>query len=367
MIPFNDLASQQAAIKDELDRRIAEVLAHGQYVMGPEVAEMEHALAHLVDTRHCISVSSGTDALLIALMSLGIGPGDEVIVPAFTFAATAEAVLLAGATPVLVDVELDTCNIDASSVKSAIGDRTKAIIPVALYGQPADMAELHQLAEHHGHTVIEDAAQSFGAHYRNRKSCALSRIGCTSFFPSKPLGCYGDGGALFTDDDELARAFREIRVHGQSGRYHHTRLGLGGRMDTLQCAIILAKLTRFEWEIAQRSEVGLRYNRLFDGNGIKRVTQRTDRTSVFAQYTILVDDREAVQRGLYERGIPTAVHYPAPLSQQPAYKDRCIHASLPNSELLARRVLSLPMHANLSDDDQNSVVDGVVEALALSK
>lgn len=364
VIPFIDLASQQAAIKDELDRRIARVLAHGQYIMGPEVAEMEQALADFAGSHHCIAVASGTEALLIALMSLGIGSGDEVIVPAFTFAATAEAVLLVGATPVLVDVELDTCNIDLSGVKSAISNRTKVIIPVSLYGQPADMAALNQLAECYGQTVIEDAAQSFGANYRDGKSCALSRIGCTSFFPSKPLGCYGDGGALFTDDGELAQAFREIRVHGQSGRYHHTRVGVGGRMDTLQCAIVLAKLNRFEWEVARRYEVGRRYNRLFDERGIKRVAQRSDRTSIFAQYTILVDDREAVQGVLKERGIPTAVHYPAVLSDQPAYKDRCIHASLPNSELLSRQVLSLPMHAYLGEDVQDSIVTAVTEAMA---
>lgn len=364
MIPFIDLETQQTAIKDDLDRRITAVLAHGQYILGPEVGEMEGQLAAFAGVRHCISVASGTEALLIALMALDIGPGDEVIVPAFTFAATAEVVVLVGATPVLVDVEADTCNASASAIESAITQRTKAIIPVSLYGQPADMAEINSIAERHDLPVIEDAAQSFGAAYHRRKSGGLSRIGCTSFFPSKPLGCYGDGGAIFTDDDQLDEIFRELRVHGQSRRYHHTRVGVGGRMDTLQCAVVLAKLTRFDWEISRRIEIGQRYNRLFDERGIERVIQRADRTSVFAQYTIFVDDRDAVQRKLNDSGIPTAVHYPAPLSDQPAYKDRSVYGSLPNSDGLSRRVLSLPMHADLSEAVQDRIIDAVVDAVA---
>jgi UDP-2-acetamido-2-deoxy-ribo-hexuluronate aminotransferase len=364
MIPFVDLAAQQAAIKEELDRRIAGVLAHGKYIMGPEVAEMEAALADYSGVRHCISVASGTDALLIALMALGVGPGDEVIVPAFTFPAPAEMAILLGSTPVLVDVEADTCNLDVALVEQAITGRTRAILPVSLYGQPADMAQIVALAERHGLQVIEDGAQSFGAEYGNRRSCALSRLGCTSFFPSKPLGCYGDGGAIFTDDEDLAQACREIRIHGQSGRYHHTRLGVAGRMDTLQCAIVLAKLARFEWEIARRIELGQRYNRLFGERGIERVVQRDDRTSVFAQYTIFVDDRETVRRTLQDAGIPTAVHYPAPLSSQPAFFGRAAHGSLPNAERLSRRVLSLPMHADLSQELQERIADAVAEAVS---
>jgi UDP-2-acetamido-2-deoxy-ribo-hexuluronate aminotransferase len=363
MIPFVDLASQQAAIKDELDRRIAAVLAHGQYILGPEVVEMEDALACYAGVGHCISVASGTDALLVSLMALGIGPGDEVIVPAFTFAASAEVVILAGADPVFVDVEPDSCNLDPRLIEAAISARTKAIMAVSLYGQPADMAEVNALAGRHGLHVIEDAAQSFGADYGNRKSCGLSLIGCTSFFPSKPLGCYGDGGAVFTDDDDLAQACREIRIHGQSGRYHHVRVGLAGRMDTLQCAIVLAKFTRFEWEIGRRVEIGERYNRLFDQSGIQRVIQREGRTSVFAQYTVLVDDRVQVQRRLHQAGIPTAIHYPAPLSNQPAY-EHCVHGPLPNSEELSRRVLSLPMHADLSVELQDRIVGAVVQAVS---
>ncbi len=363
MIPFADLAAQYRALKAEVDQAIAGVLEHGRFIMGPEVAQMEQALAAYSGAGHCIAVASGTDALLISLMALGIGPGDEVITPAFTFAATAEVVVLAGARPVLVDIEPDSCNLDVRALAAAVTPRTRAIMPVSLYGQPADMDEIAAFAARHGLAVIEDGAQSFGAEYRGRRSCALSTFGCTSFFPSKPLGCYGDGGAIFTDDEALAQACREIRVHGQSGRYHHTRIGLGGRMDTLQCAIILAKLQRFEWEIARRIEIGERYNRLFDERGVGRIAQRPDRTSVFAQYTIFVEDRPAVRRALEAAGIPTAVHYPAPLNAQPAYRDRCVHGPLPVSEAAARRVLSLPMHPYLEEAVQDRIVAAVAGAL----
>lgn len=361
-LPFIDLKSQFQGLEGEIRSVIDRVLDHGQFIMGPEVAEMETALAALTASAHCVSVASGTEALLIALMALGIGPGDEVILPAFTFAATAEVVLLAGATPVLVDVECDTANIDAGKVEEAITDRTRAIIPVALYGQPADMEELGDIASRHGLTVIEDAAQSFGADYQGRKSCNLSAIGCTSFFPSKPLGCYGDGGAMFTDDEALATAFREIRVHGQSGRYHHTRVGVGGRMDTIQCAIVLAKLKRFDWEISRRTAIGDRYNALFDERGVRRIIQRPGRTSVFAQYTIMDDDRDLLAARLREEGVPTAVHYPAPLSAQPAYADKCVSGPLPASDQLAASVLSLPMHPYLEPDVQCRVADAVARA-----
>ncbi|HEV2866478.1 MAG TPA: DegT/DnrJ/EryC1/StrS family aminotransferase [Allosphingosinicella sp.] len=364
MIPFADLGAQYAALKDEVDEAIARVLAHGRFIMGPEVEEMEQALAAYAGSPHCIAVASGTEALLIALMALGVGPGDEVIMPAFTFAATAEVAVLAGATPVLVDIEADTCNIDAAMIEAAVTGRTRAIMPVSLYGQPADMDEIGAVARAHGLAVIEDGAQSFGADYRGRKSCALSTFGCTSFFPSKPLGCYGDGGAVFTEDPELASACREIRVHGQSGRYHHTRIGLGGRMDTLQCAVVLAKLKRFEWEMERRREIGTRYNRLCDEAGIARVVQRGDRTSAFAQFTVLVDDRAALQRALEQAGIPTAVHYPAPLSRQPAYRERCRFGALPNSEAAAARVLSLPMHAYLEAAVQDRILGALAEAVS---
>ena len=363
MIPFVDLKAQYRELRGEIDTAIAGVLEHGGFILGPEVLEMERALAEFAGTRHCVAVASGTEALLISLMALGIGAQDEVIVPAFTFAATAEVVVLVGATPVLVDIEPDTCNIDPAAISAAVTRRTKAIMPVSLYGQPSDMDEISAIARLHEIPVIEDGAQSFGAEYKRGRSCALSMIGCTSFFPSKPLGCYGDGGALFTDDQAIAQAAREIRVHGQSGRYHHTRIGLGGRMDTLQCAIVLAKLKRFEWELGRRLEIGARYNALFDARGIQRVVQRTDRTSVFGQYTVFVDDREKVQRALSEAGIPSAVHYPAPLSQQPAYRGICAHGPLPQSENAARRVLSLPMHPYLEEALQYRIVDALASGV----
>lgn len=364
MIPFADLASQYAELKPDIDQAIAGVIAHGRFVLGPEVEAMEQALADYVGVAHCVSAASGTEALLMSLMALGIGPGDEVIVPAFTFAATAEVVILVGATPVLVDVEPDTCNIDPQLVDAALSERTRAIMPVSLYGQPADMAQINAIAERYQLSVIEDAAQSFGADYHNRKSCALSAIGCTSFFPSKPLGCYGDGGAIFTEDAGLAAILREIRVHGQSRRYHHVRIGLGGRMDTLQCAIVLAKFGKFEEEIARRAEIGRRYNRLFDERGVERVVQREDRTSVFAQFTVFVDGRARVQAALERAGIPTAVHYPAPLSDQPAYREISRFGPLPHAARAAERVLSLPMHPHLDELTQERIVEAVVQAIA---
>lgn len=363
MIPFIDLKAQYAALKPDIDAAIHRVLDHGAYIMGPEVAQLEAALCAYTGSAQCVTAASGTEALLIALMALDIGAGDEVIVPAFTFAATAEVVLLAGATPVLADIEPDTCNIDVAAVEALITDRTRAIMPVSLYGQPADMAELEALAARHGLTVIEDAAQSFGAILGGKRSCALSRIGCTSFFPSKPLGCYGDGGALFTHDPDIAQAAREIRVHGQSARYHHTRLGLGGRMDTLQCAVVLAKLARFDWEIERRLALGAEYNKLIDAAGIERVRQRQDRTSVFAQYSVMVDDRAAVQARLQDAGIPTAIHYPAPLSDQPAYAGKARFGALPNADRAATRVMSLPMHADLDSATQQRIVEALVQAV----
>lgn len=354
-IPFVDLKTQYQELKPQIQRRINDVLEHGQYIMGPEVLELEGQLASYTGAKHCITVSSGTDALLISLMALGIGRDDEVITTPFTFAATAEVIVLLGARPVFVDIDSVTCNIDAGKIEAAITDRTKAIMPVSLYGQPADMDEINLIAARHGNIpVIEDAAQSFGAAYKGSKSCNLSTIGCTSFFPSKPLGCYGDGGAIFTSDDSIAQACREIRVHGQSKRYWHTRVGLGGRMDTLQCAIVLAKLERFDWEVTQRIEIGSQYNQLMDELGVARVQQRPDRTSMFAQYTILVEDREQVQHSLQAIGIPTAVHYPVPLNEQPAYSSYGSPSGTPVSNVVARRVMSLPMSA-----DASQVVDRV--------
>jgi UDP-2-acetamido-2-deoxy-ribo-hexuluronate aminotransferase len=359
-IPFIDLKTQYRALRDSILERVERVMEHGQFVMGPEVDELEERLASLVCARHCVTVASGTEALLIALMALGVGVGDEVITTPFSFIATAEMIVLLGARPVFVDVEPDTCNIDPSLIEERITGRTRAIIPVALYGQPANMDEINAVAERHGLPVIEDAAQSFGARYKGRRSGALSTIGCTSFFPSKPLGCYGDGGAMFMDDDQLAQACREIRVHGQSARYVHTRVGVGGRMDTIQCAILLAKLERFDWEIAERQARGSVYNVAFDEAGIERVTQRPDRTSVFAQYTLMSDDRDRILAALKERGIPTAVHYPVPMNKQPAY--RAYGADTPVAERLAERVFSVPMSADITGEQQREVFDAVLAA-----
>jgi UDP-2-acetamido-2-deoxy-ribo-hexuluronate aminotransferase len=362
---FVDLHSQYRALQASIDARIKRVLDHGQYIMGPEVAELEEKLATYSGSRYCVSVASGTEALLIALMALDIGPGDEVITTPFTFVATAEVIVLVGARPIFVDVEPDTCNIDAARIEAAITERTKAIMPVSLYGQPADMDAINTIAARRGNiAVVEDAAQSFGATYRGRKSCNLSQIGCTSFFPSKPLGCYGDGGAIFTDDPLIDQACREIRVHGQSARYHHTRIGVAARMDTIQCAVLLAKLERFAWELERRAALGALYGQQIRASGarVELPTVRPDRNSVWAQYTVLVDDRDGVQHRMRALGIPTAVHYPLALHQQPAYRALGADASYPVSEYLAARVISLPMSADLEE----AQLLHVVQALALA-
>ena len=364
-LAFIDLKAQYTALRQTVNARIQNVLDHGQYIMGPEVQELEDRLTTFTGAKHCVTVSSGTEALLISLMALGLKPGDEVITTPFTFAATAEMIVLLGCKPVFVDVEADTCNIDARLIEAKINVNTRAIMPVSLYGQCADMDEINTIAARHGNIgVIEDAAQSFGASYKGRKSVNVSTIGCTSFFPSKPLGCYGDGGAIFTNDDALAQASREIRVHGQSARYTHTRLGVGGRMDTLQCAVVLAKLERFSWEIEQRLEIGARYNALLDEHGIARVTQRADRDSVFAQYTAMIDNRAGGQARLTSVGIPTAVHYPVPLNTQPAYRHLCCPDCTPVAANLARRVLSLPMHPDLAPEIQQHIVTSLKTAIS---
>ena len=364
-IEFIDLKAQYAALRDEIAQRMQKVLDHGQYIMGPEVKELETALSAHTGAKHCVTVSSGTEALLIAMMALDLKPGDEVITTPFTFAATAETIVLLGGVPVWVDIEPDTCNIDAGKIEAAITPRTKAIMPVSLYGQCADMDEINAIGARHGIPVIEDAAQSYGATYKGRRSNNLSTFGCTSFFPSKPLGCYGDGGAIFTNDDALAQAAREIRVHGQSARYTHTRVGVGGRMDTLQCAIVLAKLGRLGWELQRRHEIGAKYHaRLADLN-VTTLTVRPDRDSVWGQYTVRVPDRAHVQAVLAEAGVPTAVHYPKPLHRQPAYVKFGDPDSCPNSLAAADEVMSLPMSADLSDADQDRVVAALTAAVGL--
>lgn len=363
VIPFIDLKRQYQALKTEINERIQRVLDHGQYIMGPEVKELEEKLAAYTGAKHCVTVASGTEALLISLMALGIGPGDEVITTPFTFVATAEVIALLNATPVFVDVEPDTCNIDASLIEAVITPKTKAIMPVSLYGQPADMDEINEIAAKYDIPVIEDAAQSFGAEYKGKRSCNLSTVGCTSFFPSKPLGCYGDGGAIFTNNDAIAQACREIRIHGQKERYVHPRVGVGGRMDTLQCAIVLAKLKRFDWEIEQRLKIGKRYNDLVDERMIKRVQQRQDRTTTFAQYTIFVDNRERIQKSFLNNNVPTAVHYPIPLNEQIAYKNISISECTPVASINSKKVISLPMSPELKLEHQLIIVNLLKDTL----
>ncbi len=363
-IPLVDLKTQYQVLKHQIGERINRVLEHGQYIMGPEVQELEEKLALYTGAKYCITVASGTEALLISLMALGIKPGDEVITTPFTFAATAEVIVLLGAEPVFVDIDRDTCNIDANKIRDKITEKTKAIIPVSLYGQPSDMDEINAVASFYGNIpVIEDAAQSFGAIYRGKKSCNLSTVGCTSFFPSKPLGCYGDGGAIFTNDDSIAQVCREIRIHGQSARYVHTRVGVGGRMDTIQCAVLLAKLERFDWEVEQRIKIGQRYTDLLlamiEIKGpvkTRAVTIRPDRTSVFAQYTLICSERASLQTKLNLKNIPTAIHYPAPLNEQVAYKNLCCPDCTPIASQFAKQVLSLPMSPDLTFAHQEQIV-----------
>lgn len=359
---FIDLKSQYQRLKQEIDAGIQRVLDHGQYILGPEVAELEEKLAAYAGSKYCITVANGTDALQIAQMALGIGPGDEVITPGFTYIATAETVALLGAKPVYVDVDPRTYNLDPALLESAITSRTKAIIPVSLYGQCADFDAINAIAARHGIPVIEDAAQSFGASYKGRKSCNLSTIACASFFPSKPLGCYGDGGAIFTDDDELAKVMRQIARHGQDRRYHHVRVGVNSRLDTIQAAVLLPKLAIFDEEMALRQLVAQRYGVLLQQAGITTTPfVEAHNLSAWAQYTVRVPQREQVQDSLKKAGVPTAVHYPIPLNKQPAVADA--GARLPVGDAVAQEVMSLPMSPNLSDADMHLVVDALSKAV----
>lgn len=360
MIEFVDLKAQQARIKYRIDAGIQRVLAHGQYILGPEVEELEQRLARYTGARHCISCANGTDALQIAQMALGIGAGDEVIMPGFTYIATAETVALLGAKPVYVDVDPRTCNLDPAALEAAITPRTRAIVPVSLYGQCADFDAINAIAARHGIPVIEDAAQSFGAAYKGRSSCNLSTIACTSFFPSKPLGCYGDGGAIFTNDDELATVMRQIAHHGQERRYHHVRVGVNSRLDTLQAAVLLAKLSIFDEEVALRQQVAARYGDLFRRGGLETTPHvEPHNLSVYAQYTIRVPDRDALQDKLKAAGIPTVVHYPLPLNRQPAVA--ACQARVPVGDALAQQVLSLPMHPYLDVASQQAICSAILQ------
>ena len=361
---FVDLKTQSNRIESRLLARFKAVLDHGAFVMGPEITELEQALAQFVGVDHALAVASGTDALLIALMALDIGVGDEVITTPFSFFATAEVIALLGAKPVFVDIDPHTYNIDASLLEAAITSKTKAIMPVSLYGQCPDIDAINAIAECHQIPVIEDAAQSFGATYKGRQSCGLTTIACTSFFPSKPLGCYGDGGACFTNDAKIATRINEIRNHGQETRYFHTRLGINGRCDTLQAAILLEKLALFPEEVQLRHQVAKRYEQLLPA-GIKRPKVVEGNTSVFAQYTIEVPQRDTVQDELKKLGIPTAVHYPVGLHQQPIFQKLFPTAqTFPKTEHAARHVMSLPMHPYLSVADQETICQALSDVVA---
>ncbi|PHM26223.1 DegT/DnrJ/EryC1/StrS family aminotransferase [Xenorhabdus budapestensis] len=360
---FIDLNTQQTRIKDKINEGIQRVLSHGQYILGPEVTELEEKLAAFIGAKYCISVANGTDALQIAQMAFGIGPGDEVITPGFTYIATAETVALLGAKPVYVDVCPKTYNLDPQKLEASITPRTKAIIPVSLYGQCADFDAINAIAAKHNIPVIEDAAQSFGASYKGKKSCNLSTVACTSFFPSKPLGCYGDGGAIFTNDDKLALLMRQIARHGQDRRYHHIRIGVNSRLDTLQAAILLPKLEILSEEITLRNQVASKYIHLLNEIGLDTIPFVADHNiSAWAQFTIRVSNREQIQQKLKNLGIPTAVHYPIPLNKQPAVADSNMILSV--GDKIAEEVISLPMHPYLSKEDQKKIVNKLKEIIA---
>lgn len=360
---FIDLKTQYSLIEDDVLNGIRNVLNHGQYIMGPEINKLEQQLAEFVGVKHAIVNSSGTDALLMALMALDIQPGDEVITSPFSFFATAEVIALCHAVPVFVDIDPQTYNIDSNKIESAITRKTKAIMPVSLYGQCPDFDEINAIAQHYSIPVIEDAAQSFGATYKGRFSCALSTIGCTSFFPSKPLGGYGDSGACFTDNDEIAQKLIEIRIHGQNARYCHSRVGINGRMDTIQAAILLEKMKLFPNEIIARQQVASRYDELLSAL-VKTPRVHQHNTSVYAQYTIEVSDREGFQQRMNAAGIPTAVHYPIAMHQQKALSYLNYNAgAFPYSEQASLQVISLPMHPYLQEEEQLKVVAAVKNAL----
>lgn len=364
MMPFIDLAAQQDRLRSQIEAGIGRVLKHGQYILGPEVAALEESLIAYTGASHCITCANGTDALQIALMALGIGPGDEVITSSFNYIACAEAAAILGAKVVYVDIDPVSFNMDPDALEAAITKSTRAILPVNLYGQCADYDVINAIASRHGISVVEDAAQSFGASYKGQKSGRLGTIGCTSFFPSKPLGCYGDGGAIFTTDPELAVVIRQIARHGQNKRYHHLRVGMNSRLDTLQAAILLAKLTILDDEIAARQRVAESYAASLHEIGVAAPQIAKHNVSAWAQYTVRVQDRDAVQEALQDAGIPTAVHYPLPLNRQPAVAD--LQATLPLSAVAAAEVMSLPMHPYMSDADIKQVVAALQSAIGRS-
>ena len=370
-IPFIDLQAQRRRIGSRVDEGMQRVLAHGQFILGPEVAQLERALSELCGAPHVVACANGTDAIVLALKALGLGAGDAVIVPGFTFSASAEAVVIVGASPVLCDVLPDSCNIDPRSFSAAIatakaaGLRARAVMPVDLFGFPADYPAIEAIAAKHSIAIIADAAQSFGAALRDRNVGTFGDVTTTSFFPSKPLGCYGDGGAVFTQNAETAALLRSLRCHGEGQhRYDNVRVGINSRLDSLQAAVLLAKLGVFKAEIEQRQHVALRYNAaLADVVEVPLVDNAT--SSVWAQYTIKIDNRDAVAAALKQAGVPTAIYYPRSLHEQPAYAGYpVVDGGLPVAEMLAKRVLSLPFHPYLDGATQDYIVDQLRTALA---
>jgi len=360
---FIDLKEQYRRYRAETDERIQRVLAQAHFIMGPEIGELEEALAKYVGVKHCITVASGTASLEIALRALGIGAGDEVITVPFTWISTAEVIGLVGARPVFVDIEGESYNMDVGLVEAAITSRTKAIMPVSLFGQMPDYEKINEIAGRHGVPVIEDGAQSFGATQRGRRSCGVTAIGCTSFFPAKPLGCYGDGGAIFAKDDQLAEKMRAIRTHGGLKRHYHPLLGTNGRFDTLQAAVLLAKLPHFEWETQERGRIGGRYSSALAGHAVAPAVAPGN-THVYAQYTIRLPERDKVGERLKQQGIPTAVYYPKCLHEQPVFSKLGYKlGDFPESEKAAREVLSLPMHPFLTPEDQDKIITAVKNCL----
>jgi UDP-2-acetamido-2-deoxy-ribo-hexuluronate aminotransferase len=360
---FIDLKAQYQSYKNQIDDRLNRVLAHGHFILGPEVAELESALAQYVGVRHAITVASGTDSLEIALRALGVGPGDEVVTVPFTWISSAEVIGLVGARPVFVDIEPVYFNIDIDKIEAAITPRTKAILPVSLFGQMPDYDRINGIAARHRLPVIDDSAQSFGATQRGRKSCSMTTIGSTSFFPAKPLGCYGDGGALFTNDDRLAETMRAIRTHGGLKRHHHPFLGMNGRFDTLQAAVLLAKLPHFPGEVERRGQIGARYSHLLRGTCTVPEVQPGN-THVYAQYTIRLGNRDTAALNLKQHGIPTAVYYPKCLHEQPVFASLgYAMGDFPVAEQASRDVLSLPMHPFLGEAEQDQVIAAVKEAV----
>lgn len=366
MIKFIDLNQQYRLIKSTVDKNIQTVLDHGQYIMGPEVEELEHRLAKWVGVRHCITLSNGTMALLVALLALGIGLGDEVITSSFSFFASIETIVFLGAKLVFVDIDPRTYNIEPSQIELAITERTKAIMPVSLYGQCANMTAISAIAHRYNLPIIEDGAQSLGATHWGRQSCSLTTIGCTSFFPSKPLGCYGDGGACFTNDDVLAEKIRLIRNHGQQTRYRHIQIGLNVRFDTLQAAILLAKLDIFPEELKRRQQVAKWYSQKL-GNHLVIPHIEAGNVSAFAQYTVRVKRRQEVRSILNNVGIPTAIHYPQPLYKQPAIRNYLQdNYNYPETEIASQQVLSLPFHPYLTEEMVNLICEELLNMSTIS-